>query len=118
MLEQTYIFCMLMFIKIYKRKKKAGAFFLNGVDRGSRTPKDFSTWTWIMRVYQFRHIDILLNFHLGETELSLPSIGFLQIPYMDLYSTQNVTFSHLLLFANGVLAISTYYYSITKILKS
>ena len=36
----------------------------NNVDRGTWTPTDCSTWTWIMRVYQFRHIDTYLIFTL------------------------------------------------------
>ena len=32
------------------------------VEEGTRTLKDFSTWTWIMRVYQFHHFDTMLLF--------------------------------------------------------
>ena len=47
--------------------RKLGQVFLvssiifSGADRGTRTPKDFSTASLVLRVYQFRHIRILYN---------------------------------------------------------
>ena len=48
------------------------------VDGGNRTPKDFSTWTWIMRVYQFHHIDIILFNYQSSFVMwwSIRSLGF------------------------------------------
>ena len=84
------------------------------VDRGSRTPKvsHMNLNHARLPISPYRHI---FNFHLrhwelvpiGETVLSHPSISLITNRISYLHYTQNVTFSHLLLFANGVLAIST-----------